>query len=329
MQVRYRYRIYPSAGQQQALARAFGCARVVFNDCLRLRDACQANGEKISDTEVQRRVITLAKQTPERAWLGEVASVALVQACQDARRAYRNWFDSLSGKRKGRRVRHPKFRFKRGRQSIRLTRNGFALHGQRLYIAKAGDVRVKWSRPLPSAPSSVTVIRDADGRYYASFVVERKPEPLPACGRQAGIDLGLAGPSGHLGRRRDRQPPVPAESGTAAWPARSGRCPASRKAQRTGPKPDGGSRSCTARSAKPGSTTRIRQPCGWSATTKRSTPKTWPCPGSPGPGSPSPSTMPAGLSSCGSWRRRRSTTGAGSARLAGGSRPPRCARCAG
>src|SRR6266571_9028041 len=102
VQVRYRYRIYPTPGQQQALARVFGCARVVYNDCLRVRDEAYANGEKINDTEVQRRVITLAKAAPERAWLGEVTSVALVQACQDARRAYRNWFDSLAGKRKGR-----------------------------------------------------------------------------------------------------------------------------------------------------------------------------------------------------------------------------------
>ena len=192
MQVRYRYRIYPAPGQQQALTRVFGCARVVYNDCLRLRDACHAAGEKISDTEVQRRVITLAKLTPERAWLGEVASVALVQACNDARRAYRNWFDSLSGQRKGRRVGHPVFRRKHGRQSIRLTRNGFALHGERLYVAKAGDIRVAWSRGVPSVPSSVTVIREPDGRYYASFVVEREATPLPACDREVGIDLGLA-----------------------------------------------------------------------------------------------------------------------------------------
>ena len=71
VQVRYRYRIYPTAWQQQALARAFGCARVVYNDCLRLRDACYTAGENISDTEVQRRVITLAKLTPERSWRAE------------------------------------------------------------------------------------------------------------------------------------------------------------------------------------------------------------------------------------------------------------------
>jgi len=192
VQIRYRYRIYPSPGQRQALARTFGCARVVYNDCLRLRDTCHAAGEKISDTEVQRRVVTLAKQTPERAWLGEVASVALVQACQDARRAYRNWFDSLSGKRKGRKAGHPAFRRKHQRQSVRFTRNGFSLHEERLYVAKVGDIKVEWSRDLPSVPSSVTVIREPDGRYYASFVVEREAMPLPACNRDAGIDLGLA-----------------------------------------------------------------------------------------------------------------------------------------
>jgi putative transposase len=191
VQVRYRYRIYPSPGQQQALARAFGCARVVYNDCLRVRDQAYAAGEKISDTDVQRRVITLAKLTPERAWLGQVASVALVQACQDARRAYKNWFDSLKGRRKGPKIRHPKPRRKHGRQSIRLTRNGYALHGERLYVATVGDLKVEWSRVLPSAPSSVTVIREPDSRYYASFVVQREPTPLPACDREAGIDLGL------------------------------------------------------------------------------------------------------------------------------------------
>jgi putative transposase len=163
----------------------------VYNDCLRVRDQAYAAGEKISDTDVQRRVITLAKLTPERAWLGQVASVALVQACQDARRAYKNWFDSLKGRRKGPKIRHPKPRRKHGRQSIRLTRNGYALHGERLYVAKVGDLKVEWSRVLPSAPSSVTVIREPDSRYYASFVVQREPTPLPACDREAGIDLGL------------------------------------------------------------------------------------------------------------------------------------------
>jgi putative transposase len=191
MLVRYRYRIDPTGAQRQALARAFGCARVVYNDAIVERQRAYQAGERLSDTEVQRRVITQAKRTPERAWLAEVASVALVQACQDARRAYRNWLDSLTGKRRGRRVGRPRFRTKHDRQSIRLTRNGFAIRGTRLYVAKVGRVRVRWSRALPSTPSSVTVIREPDGRYYASFVVERDPTPLPPVPRTAGVDLGF------------------------------------------------------------------------------------------------------------------------------------------
>ena len=36
---RYRYRVYPTTGQARALARAFGCARVVFNDALATQEA--------------------------------------------------------------------------------------------------------------------------------------------------------------------------------------------------------------------------------------------------------------------------------------------------
>jgi putative transposase len=50
---------------------------------------------------------------------------------------------------------------------------------------------VRWSRELPSVPSSVTVLREPDGRFYASFVVERDPTPLAPVARTAGIDLGL------------------------------------------------------------------------------------------------------------------------------------------
>ncbi|MFD6858256.1 RNA-guided endonuclease InsQ/TnpB family protein [Rhodococcus sp. NPDC060090] len=193
MQLRYQYRVYPTPGQQNMLARSFGCARVVFNDALRARQDAYAAGVTLSDTDVQKQVVTAAKKTPQRVWLSEVASVVLIQACQDARRAYRNWFDSLTGKRKGRKVGAPRFRSRKDtRQAIRLTRNGFSIRGNRkLYIAKVGEVEVAWSRELPSVPSSVSIIKDAAGRYFASFVVETTDDPLPECDAEVGIDLGL------------------------------------------------------------------------------------------------------------------------------------------
>ena len=190
---RYRYRIEPSPVQRSMLARTFGCCRVVFNDAVRLRQDRWRAGEKLSPTEVQRRVITEAKTLQERGWLAEVASVALVQSVRDAHRAYQNFFDSHGGRRKGPKVGRPRFKSRKdNRQSFRLTRNGFSIRPNgRLYLAKVGDVKTRWSRALPSPPSSVTIIREPDGHYYASFVVEVPPTPLPTVAREIGVDLGI------------------------------------------------------------------------------------------------------------------------------------------
>ena len=192
--MRYRYRIEPTDAQQRMLARVFGCCRVVFNDALRVRGEAYRAGMKLSDTEIQRRVITQAKTTAERGWLAEVPSVALVQSVNDSRRAWRNYFDSHNGKRRGRKLGRPRMKSRKDhRQSFRLTRNGFSVRDNGwLFVAKVGEVRVRWSRQLPSAPSSVTIIREPDGHYYASFVVDVTAIPLPAVQREAGVDVGVA-----------------------------------------------------------------------------------------------------------------------------------------
>jgi len=194
MPMRYRYRIEPTPTQQAMLARVFGCCRVVFNDALRVRDEAYRAGVKLSDSEIQRRVITTAKTTEARVWLCEVPSVALVQSVNDSRRAWRNFFDSTTGKRKGRTVGRPRFKSRKDhRQSFRLTRNGFSVRDNGwLFVAKVGKVRVRWSRDLPSVPTSVTIIREPDGHFYASFVVDVPAAPLPAVAREAGVDVGIA-----------------------------------------------------------------------------------------------------------------------------------------
>lgn len=195
MQLRFHYRLYPDAVQCEALARSFGCARVVFNDGLRARQQARAEGlPHLSDAELSKQ-LTAAKATPQRAWLGEVSSVVLQQALADLNVAYRNFFASLSGKRKGRKVAPPRFRSRKdNRQAIRFTNNARfkVLDNGRLRLPKIGDVPVRWSRPLPADPSSVTVIKDAADRYFASFVVRTTDDPLPPSDSEVGIDLGLA-----------------------------------------------------------------------------------------------------------------------------------------
>jgi putative transposase len=122
MHLRYRYRLCPTPGQRAALARAFGCARVVFNDALAARrDAHEAGLPYLTDADLSVR-LTGAKKTPERAWLGEVSSVVLQQALADLNTAYRNFLASLRGERKGPKVGVPRFRSRKDlRQSIRFT----------------------------------------------------------------------------------------------------------------------------------------------------------------------------------------------------------------
>ncbi|MGW6405345.1 helix-turn-helix domain-containing protein, partial [Streptomyces sp. NPDC055134] len=109
MQLRYAFRLYPEPGQRLAFARAFGCARVVFNDAVRARKDAHAAGQPYPKAaELSQTLITQAKRTVERSWLGAVSSVVLQQSLRDVEAAYRAFFASLKGERKGARVGGPR-----------------------------------------------------------------------------------------------------------------------------------------------------------------------------------------------------------------------------
>lgn len=199
MQLRYSFRLYPEPGQRSALARAFGCARVVYNDVVRAREHAHANGLPYPNAAwLSKELITEAKRRPERAWLAEVSAVVLQQSLRDAEAAYKNFFVSLTGARSGPKIEKPRMKSRRDhRQAIRFTANArwFITDGGKLNLPKIGGVRVAWSRRLPCVPSSVTVVKDSAGRYFASFVIDTDPAADAACmpetEQAVGLDLGL------------------------------------------------------------------------------------------------------------------------------------------
>ncbi|MEY2978823.1 MAG: hypothetical protein RLZZ435_2962, partial [Cyanobacteriota bacterium] len=188
MKARYQYRFYPTDQQRLELAKLFGCVRVVWNDALNL---CKVSGGYLKPSALQQICITRAKRTGEREWLKDVSSVPLQQSLNDLGVAFKNFFESLNGKRKGIKVKLPKFKKKSSRQSARFVKTGFKVKGDKVYLAKIGDIKPIWSRPLPSEPSSVTVIKDAAGRYFLSFVVEVEPVHVLPQREAIGIDLGV------------------------------------------------------------------------------------------------------------------------------------------
>lgn len=124
MKARYQYRIYPTTLQQCAFAQLFGWVRVVWNDALA---TCKQAGKYISSAALEKLCITQAKKTTERKWLSEVSCIPLQQSIQDLGTAYRNFFNSLKGKRKGAKINPPRFKKKTHRQSARFRKGGFSL----------------------------------------------------------------------------------------------------------------------------------------------------------------------------------------------------------
>lgn len=191
MKARYQYRIYPTPQQQTHLAKLFGCCRVVWNSALALVKSVPEGEKWPKNSELQRLVITQAKREPEKVWLSKVSVVALQQSVIDLGIAFKNFFESRSGKRQGPKIGFPRFKKRSLQQSARFTQRGFSLKGNKVYLAKVGNIKIKWSRPLPSEPSSVTVIKDRAGRYFLSFVVEVEPINEPAISPSVGVDLGI------------------------------------------------------------------------------------------------------------------------------------------
>jgi len=180
----YQFRFYPNAEQEVLLAQTFGCVRVVSNVVLKYRtDAYHECQEKVSYQGAS-AYLTAIKKLPQYSWLNAVSSVPLQQALRHQQTAFKNFFQA--------RARYPKFKKKRGHQSAEFTRAAFKYRDGKLTLAKCNTpLAVRWSRKIPSDPSTITVSKDAAGRYFVSLLCEEHPKRLKVVKQQVGIDVGL------------------------------------------------------------------------------------------------------------------------------------------
>jgi putative transposase len=133
--------------------------------------------------------LTAMKKAPDLAFLREVSSVPLQQVLRTQQKAFTNFF--------AKRARYPRFKSRTGRQSAEYTRSGFRFRDGQLWLAKMNaPLEFMWSWPdidrATLDPSTVTVSRDPDDRWYVSLSVDTTvPNPLPATGAVVGLDLGV------------------------------------------------------------------------------------------------------------------------------------------
>jgi putative transposase len=183
----YRYRFYPTSQQADLLNRTFGCVRYVYNRALAERSRAWTQEQRRISFAGTCRMLTTWKADPDTAWLYEVSNVALQQGLQHLQNAYVNFW--------GKRARYPTFKSKRkSRASATFTRMGFSWRDGRIMLAKCGEpLNIVWSRPLPEGadPSTVTVSRDAAGRWHISILVEATVPTPPSTPATVGIDAGV------------------------------------------------------------------------------------------------------------------------------------------
>lgn len=182
----YRFRFYPTPEQELTLARTFGCARFAYNHMLRLRtDAWFERQERIGYHETS-AALTKLKKDPEFVWLNEVSSVPVQQALRHLQTAFGNFF--------AKRAKYPTFKRKGGPQSAEYTTSAFKWDGKVLKLAKMNTpLDVRFSRTIPRAAkvTTVTVSKDAAGRYFVSMLCDDTMQPKAEVEGKVGIDLGL------------------------------------------------------------------------------------------------------------------------------------------
>ena len=196
----YKYRLYPDEAQMSLFARTFGCARLLYNECLSwFKAEYKAASEEVRPMG-HLPLVTYFKG--EHPFMKEVDSLALMNARKNFERALDNFFDSRSGKRKGRKMGFPGFK-KKGKCRDSYTTNNqngtVAVSEDAVRLPKAGWVRASVHRTIPEDGRvlSATVSRDRDGRYYVSVLVEtpdRTPvrKFVPSSLRVVGLDMSLS-----------------------------------------------------------------------------------------------------------------------------------------
>jgi putative transposase len=177
-------RLYPTDDQKQALAKAFGSVRWVWNYCLALNnETYKATGKGISGMDLKKQ-LPLLKKKEETAWLKETYSQCLQQAVLNLSQAFVNFFERRAG--------YPRFKSRHGKQSLQYPAN-VKIVDNAVKFPFLGEIKANLHRQFDGQLKTVTITKTKTDKYYASLLFEDdSSEPvLSSEGKAIGIDLGL------------------------------------------------------------------------------------------------------------------------------------------
>jgi putative transposase len=183
----FKYRLYPTKAQAAFLDDQLREAASLYNAALE---------ERIGAWKICRKSIKYYDQANQlKAMRAEhLVGLANFSCCQDVlRRVDKTYKGFFARVKRGEKPGFPRYRSFRRYDSITFPSYGDGcrlLDSGKLHIQGAGHIKIKMHRPVEGKIKTVTVKREA-GRWFAIFSVERGSNPLPACDRATGIDVGL------------------------------------------------------------------------------------------------------------------------------------------
>jgi putative transposase len=188
----FKYKLKPTAGQEQAMDFVVRRCRELYNAALQERkEAWEKRGVSVTVSSQSAQLPEIKEVRPE---YRDIHSQVLQDVLTRLDRTFQAFFRRVKNGERGERPGYPRFKGSTRYTSFTYKQfgNGATLDNGSLVLAKIGRVAVRWSRPLEGTPKTVTISREADGWYACFSCGEVSTQPLEPTGQETGIDLGLA-----------------------------------------------------------------------------------------------------------------------------------------
>jgi len=183
----YKYRLYPTQKQVQAIDAMIETHRHIYNNAL---------AERKNSWEERRESVSYGQQSASYKQAREFNQYYQKTNFSSAQRtlrrldrAFRAFFRrAKAGEKPG----YPRFKGRNRFDSVEFTYNdGVRIKGKALYVQHIGHIKIKLHRPINGIIKTAIIKRQA-GRYYICFSVEYMPEPLERTGAVVGLDMGIS-----------------------------------------------------------------------------------------------------------------------------------------
>lgn len=169
--------------------KSFGCTRFVYNWALSKRiEAYQAKKEGLSCVDLC-KMLTSLKKEEDKIWLNEVSNECLQQSIRNMDSAFTRFFREKKG--------FPKFKSKKDVRKSYKAINGVRINFEtnRIKLPKIGWVKFYKNRKFEEKIGTVTVSKNATGKYFVSVLVddgiETPLKPNIEYNTSVGIDVGI------------------------------------------------------------------------------------------------------------------------------------------